>query len=160
MCILSDHYRTNSSVCLLLWGLWRYSRGFRRSAFKLLWPVPGIHYGPFTRQSPTKYSFCMTTKSMPLRISPVLCDAAHWVFCLYTLHSNNSIIASVLGTLYIHYSRQSILCSKDTSYPVYVWCTLSEETTYSTVSFELSLYNWIAGLDDDVQWNELFLLRV
>ncbi len=28
------------------------------------------------------------------------------------------------------------------------------------MSFELSLYSWIDGLDDDIQWSELFLLRV
>ncbi len=28
------------------------------------------------------------------------------------------------------------------------------------VSVELSLYSWIACLDDDIQWSELFLLRV
>ena len=27
-------------------------------------------------------------------------------------------------------------------------------------SFELPLYSWIAGLHDDIQWSELFLLRV
>ena len=45
--------------------------------------------------------------------------------------------------------------------------TLSEETTHLTqlyifisVSFELASYSWIAGLDYNIQWNELFLLRV
>ncbi len=28
------------------------------------------------------------------------------------------------------------------------------------MSFELCLYSWIAGLDDDIQCSELFLLRV
>ncbi len=31
---------------------------------------------------------------------------------------------------------------------------------FISVSFELSLYIWIGGLDDDIQVSELFLLRV
>ena len=31
---------------------------------------------------------------------------------------------------------------------------------FISASFELSLYSWIDGLDDDIQWNGVFLLRV
>ncbi len=31
---------------------------------------------------------------------------------------------------------------------------------FISVSFELSLYSLIAGLDDNIQWNELLLLGV
>ena len=31
---------------------------------------------------------------------------------------------------------------------------------FISASFQLSLYSWIAGLDDDEQWSELFVMRV
>ncbi len=31
---------------------------------------------------------------------------------------------------------------------------------FTSISFELYLYSWIDGLDDDIQLRELFLLRV
>ena len=31
---------------------------------------------------------------------------------------------------------------------------------FISASFQLSLYSWIAGVDDDEQWSELFVLRV
>ncbi len=39
-------------------------------------------------------------------------------------------------------------------------CTLSPLYIFISVTVELSLYSWIAGLDDDIHWSELFLLRV
>ena len=32
--------------------------------------------------------------------------------------------------------------------------------TFISVTFELFLYSWIYGLDDDIQWSELGILRV
>ena len=37
---------------------------------------------------------------------------------------------------------------------------LTQLCIFISVNFELSLYSWNRALDDDIQWSELFLLRV
>ena len=46
---------------------------------------------------------------------------------------------------------QKIHPQKEQLIPVYI---------FISASFRLSLYSWIAGLDEDEQWSELFVLRV
>ncbi len=48
-------------------------------------------------------------------------------------------------------SNRPTLSEKKQLTPLYI---------FNSVSFELSLHSWIAGLDDYIQWSGLFLLRV
>ena len=69
------------------------------------------------------------------------------------------------------YATVSMWAAWDKEGPTHPWVsthtlsTLSEENLsplyiFILVNFELSLYSWIAGLYDVIQWSELFLLRV
>ena len=76
---------------------------------------------------------------LPIAHFPVF--SSYWALLQFNIDKN---LLCLEGVWWIHSQKKQLT-------PLYI---------FSSVSFELSLYSWISGLDDDIKWSELFHLRV